>query len=114
MRAGLLYAGTEHGVWVSFDAGDAWQPLSLNLPDTQVADLVVEAHDLVAGTHGRSIYVLDDIGSLRQWTPEIARARLHVFSPRPAIRSLSPAPVDYSLRRRPNRSWSRSSTPPVT
>ncbi len=96
-RKDLLYAGTEHGVWVSWNAGDTWHSLSLDLPDTQVADLVVEAHDLVAGTHGRSIYVLDDIDSLRQWTPALAGRRLHVFEPRPAVRGLSPAPVDYFL-----------------
>ena len=60
---GLLYAGTEHGIYVSFDDGDHWQSLSLNLPDTQVPDLVVEDQDLVIATHGRSFYVLDGIES---------------------------------------------------
>lgn len=99
VRKDMLYAGTEHGVWVSWDAGDTWRSLSLNLPDTQVADLVVEAHDLVAGTHGRSIYVLDDLDSLRQWRPEVTKAALHVFTPRAAVRSMSPAPIDYFLAR---------------
>ena len=67
-RRGLLYAGTEHGIYVSFDDGSDWQSLSLNLPDTQVPDLVVEAQDLVIATHGRSFYVLDGIECLRQMT----------------------------------------------
>jgi photosystem II stability/assembly factor-like uncharacterized protein len=93
----LLYAGTEHGVWVSFDAGDSWQPLSLNLPDTQVSDLVVEKHDLVAGTHGRSIWILDDIDVLRQMSKETSRLRL--FAPRPSMRSINTAALDYFLPR---------------
>ena len=91
VRPGLLYAGTEHGVWVSFDAGASWQSLSLNLPDTQVADLVVERHDLVIGTHGRSFYILDDIDPLRQMTPETTGAPLHLYEPREAVRRLKPA-----------------------
>lgn len=94
VRPGLLYAGTEHGVHVSFDAGARWQSLSLNLPDTQVADLVVEAHDLVIGTHGRSFYVLDDIDPLRQLAPGVLDA-FHLFEPRDAIRRLQPAVFYY-------------------
>jgi photosystem II stability/assembly factor-like uncharacterized protein len=97
VRRGMLYAGTEHGVWVSWNAGDTWQSLSLNLPDTQVADLVVERHDLVAGTHGRSIWILSDLDSLRQMSKEPLAAKLHSFTPRPAIRSVSAAPLDYVL-----------------
>ena len=74
-RPRLLYAGTEHGVYVSWNDGAAWQSLRLNLPDVQVADLVVERNDVVIATHGRSFYVLDDIAPLRQMTPEIARSR---------------------------------------
>jgi photosystem II stability/assembly factor-like uncharacterized protein len=96
-RAGLLYAGTEHGVHVSFDDGANWQSLSLNLPDTQVPDLVVEQHDLVIATHGRSFYVLDDIDVLRQLTPEAVAAPVHLFQPREAVRRLYPAVFDYSL-----------------
>jgi hypothetical protein len=95
-RAGLLYAGTDHGVWVSFDAGDHWQSLSLDLPNTQVSDLVVEAHDLVAGTHGRSIWILDDIDLLRHVTGGPIRA-LTLFPPRPVVRSLNTAVIDYYL-----------------
>ena len=97
-RPGLLYAGAEHGIYVSFDDGANWQPLSLNLPDTQVPDLVVEENDLVIATHGRSFYVLDDIAVLRQLTPEFASADVYLFHPRGAIRSANQAAIDYSLK----------------
>jgi photosystem II stability/assembly factor-like uncharacterized protein len=98
-RPGLLYAGTEHGIYVSFDDGENWQSLSLNLPDTQVPDLVVEENDLVIATHGRSFYVLDDIGLLRQLTTEYANADIHLFQPGTAIRSVSQAAIDYNLKK---------------
>jgi photosystem II stability/assembly factor-like uncharacterized protein len=97
VRAGMLYAGTEHGVYVSFDDGGHWQSLSLNLPDTQVPDLVVEDQDLVIATHGRSFYVLDGIDSLRQMTPEVAGAAVHLFAPGPAYRRARPAYIDFVL-----------------
>lgn len=78
-RRGLLYAGTEHGLYVSFDDGASWQSLRLNLPDTPVHGIVVEERDLVIGTHGRGFYVLDNIGVLRQASPEITTTDLHVF-----------------------------------
>ncbi|HEX7118872.1 MAG TPA: hypothetical protein VF212_08800 [Longimicrobiales bacterium] len=87
-RKGLLYAGTEHGVYVSFDDGDHWQSLSLELPDVAVHDLVVEEKDLVIATHGRSFYVLDDIAPLRQLTPEVASADVHLYRPSDAMRSV--------------------------
>src|SRR4029077_8480882 len=65
-RPGLLYAGAEHGIYISFDDGDHWQSLSLNLPDTQVSDIEVMPDDLVIATHGRSMWVLEDIAPLRQ------------------------------------------------
>ena len=81
-RSGLLYAGTEHGIYVSFDDGENWQSLSLNLPDTQVSDIVVENHDLVIATHGRSFYILDNISPLRQLTSEVVdTATLHLYAP---------------------------------
>jgi photosystem II stability/assembly factor-like uncharacterized protein len=98
VRPGLLFAGTEHGAYVSFDAGAAWQSLSLNLPDTQVSDLVVEGHDVVIGTHGRSFWILDDISPLRQLTPETTAAAFHLFEPAEAIRSAGPATIYYSLK----------------
>jgi photosystem II stability/assembly factor-like uncharacterized protein len=66
VRPGLLFAGTESAVWVSFDDGDHWQPLQLNLPATSIRDLVVHGEDLVVATHGRSFWILDDIAPLRQ------------------------------------------------
>lgn len=86
VRRGLLYAGTERGVYVSFDDGAHWQPLQMNLPPVPVHDLVVKEGDLVAGTHGRSFWVLDDLSALRQLTPEIAAKPAHLFTPRDAYR----------------------------
>ncbi len=81
VRPGMLYAATEKGVWVSWDDGGRWQSLSRNLPVVQVSDLVVEDHDLVIGTHGRSFWIMDDIDPLRQLTDDIAGARVHLFQP---------------------------------
>jgi photosystem II stability/assembly factor-like uncharacterized protein len=80
-RPGLLYAGTERAVHVSFDDGESWQPLRLNMPATSIRDLVVHGEDLVVGTHGRSFWILDDVTPLRQMTPEVARADVHLFRP---------------------------------
>ncbi|HEX5438855.1 MAG TPA: FlgD immunoglobulin-like domain containing protein, partial [Gemmatimonadaceae bacterium] len=96
-RAGLLYAGTEHGIYISFDDGDDWRPLSLNLPDVQVSDIAVERNDLVIATHGRSMYVLDDIGPLRQFNSQVASAQVHLFAPHDAIRGVSDATIQYAL-----------------
>ena len=85
-RRGLLYAGTERGVWVSFDDGDNWQRLQLNLPPVPVHDLAVKEGDLVAATHGRSFYILDDLSVLRQATPVVAKKKAHLFRPRRAWR----------------------------
>jgi photosystem II stability/assembly factor-like uncharacterized protein len=97
-RAGLLYAGTEHGIYVSFDDGAHWQSLLLNLPDTQVSDLLVEGDDLAIATHGRSFYVLNDISVLRQLKPELASESAHLFRPSPAVRSVNQAFVNYYLK----------------
>jgi len=84
---GLLYAGTERGVWVSFDAGGRWQRLQLNLPPVPVHDLVVKEGDLVAATHGRSFWVLDDLSPLRQLSSEVVAKQVHLFRPRDAYRT---------------------------
>jgi photosystem II stability/assembly factor-like uncharacterized protein len=97
-RAGLLYAATDHTVHVSFDDGANWQSLALNLPDTSVSDLVVEANDLVIATQGRSFYILDDIGPLRELTPDVAASALHLFKPRDTIRRLNLPVIDYVLK----------------
>ena len=96
-REGLLYLATEHGVYVSFDDGAAWQSLQLNLPDTPVRDLVVKDADLVLGTHGRGFWILDDIGPLRQVTPELAEQDVILFEPADAIRGVYDAVVQYYL-----------------
>ena len=96
-REGLLYLATEHGVYVSFDDGAAWQSLQLNLPDTPVRDMVVKDNDLVLGTHGRGFWILDDIGPLRQVTPELAEQDVILFEPANAIRGVYDAVVQYYL-----------------
>ncbi|HJS98502.1 MAG TPA: hypothetical protein VJ756_05375 [Terriglobales bacterium] len=85
-RKGLLFAGTETGVYVSFDDGGHWQPLQLNLPVAPIHDLVVHGGDLVVATHGRSFWILDDITSLRQLSLDVARADAHLFRPSVALR----------------------------
>jgi hypothetical protein len=97
VRPGLLYAGTEHSIFYSTDDGAHWKSLAYNLPDTQVADLVVEKHDLVIATHGRSFYILDDIDWLRQTTPATLSAPAHLFQPAPAMRNVDEAAIDYYL-----------------
>jgi photosystem II stability/assembly factor-like uncharacterized protein len=86
VRPDLLYAGGEFGTYVSFDDGAHWQSLQLNLPVTPIHDLVVKETDLVAATHGRSFWILDDVTPLRQLTPAVAAKPSHLFAPRPALR----------------------------
>jgi photosystem II stability/assembly factor-like uncharacterized protein len=97
VRQGLLFAGTEHGIYVSFDDGAQWQSLSLNLPDLQVSDIVIQGNDVVIATHGRSFYVLDDISPLRQLKPTLVSEDLHLFAPPAAERNVSQARIDYYL-----------------
>ncbi|HXL10762.1 MAG TPA: glycosyl hydrolase, partial [Gemmatimonadales bacterium] len=85
-RRGLLYAGTERGVWVSFDDGANWQSLRTNLPIVPVHDLTIKEGDLVAATHGRSFWILDDLSPLRQLARAIPRESVHLFKPRDAYR----------------------------
>ena len=92
-RRGLLVAGTELGVFVSFNDGDQWQPLQLNLPPTSMRDLAFHDNDLIVATHGRGFWVLDDISVLRQLTPETAGAAAQLFKPADAI-ILPPATDD--------------------
>ena len=86
-RRGMLYAATQHGVYLSYDDGGSWSSLSLNLPDVPVADLVVEANELVIGTHGRGFWVLDDIAALRQASPTTFASASHLFTPPVGVRS---------------------------
>jgi hypothetical protein len=86
VRKNLLFAGTENAVWVSFDAGDHWQSLQLNLPHTAMRDLWIHENDLVVGTHGRSFWILDDITPLRQITDSVAKSDACLFQPEAAYR----------------------------
>jgi photosystem II stability/assembly factor-like uncharacterized protein len=81
VRKGLLFAGTENAVWVSFDDGDHWQSLQLNLPRTSMRDLWIHDNDLIAATHGRSFWILDDITPLRQITEAEAHTDAYLFKP---------------------------------
>src|SRR5207302_2701129 len=91
-RKGLLFAGTERSVYVSFDDGAHWQSLKLNLPATSIRDLVIHQDDVVVGTHGRSFWILDNITPLRQLRSEVARSQAHFFAPQ----------LTYRMRRNNN------------
>ena len=95
VRKGLLFAGTEHGLYISFNAGIGWQPFQLNLPKCPITDLRVKGHDLIAATSGRSFWILDDISPLRQ-TKEKMIQRVNFYDPAPTVRF-----------------WAESAEPPV-
>ena len=101
-REGLLYAGTEFGMYVSFDNGGHWQPFQLNLANVPINDIEVHGKDLIIATQGRSIWMLDDISALHQITPQTAIAEAHLFAPRDGYRTAT-APellgpmIDYYL-----------------
>jgi hypothetical protein len=86
VRKGLLYAAVDHGIFVSFDDGDHWQSLQLNLPVSQMRDIAVHDNDVLVATYGRALWVLDDVSALRQLGPEVANALAHLFKPATAIR----------------------------
>ena len=89
-RRGLLYAGTETGAYVSFDDSGSWWPLQGNLPVVPVYDLAVKDNDLVAATHGRGFWILDDLTPLHQITNGLANPPVRLLEPRPAVRLRSP------------------------
>ncbi|GBD32603.1 Ycf48-like protein [bacterium HR33] len=98
-RPGLLYAGTENTVYISWDDGANWQKLALNLPVTQVSDLRVTENDLVIATHGRSFWIMYNIEPLRQLTPQVAQAEVHLFDPVDPVRDVDPGvEVFYYLK----------------
>jgi photosystem II stability/assembly factor-like uncharacterized protein len=105
VRRGLLFAATERAVWMSFDDGDHWQSLQLNLPHTSMRDLVIHNQDLIVATHGRSFWVLDDIGPLREGVS--AATAVTLLKPSPAIRARrstgtdTPIPPDEPAGRNP-------------
>ncbi len=84
-RQGLLFAGTERGVYVSFDDGDNWQSIQLNMPVTSMRDFEIYGTDLIVGTHGRGIWIIDDISVLRQINDTVAESTAHLFKPADAI-----------------------------
>ena len=86
VRKGMVFVGTESGVYVSFDSGDHWQSLQLGLPTSSVRDLTIHGDDLVAATFGRGLWILDDISPLRQLGDEPPKAMTHFFTPQTAIR----------------------------
>jgi len=86
VKKGLLFAGTETSVYVSFDDGDHWQPLQMNLPHTSMRDLTIHGDDLIVATHGRSFWILDDVTPLRQLSEQVANASAYLFAPQEALR----------------------------
>jgi photosystem II stability/assembly factor-like uncharacterized protein len=85
-RKGLLFAGTESATYVSFDDGEHWQSLRVNMPATSIRDLLIKDDDLIAATHGRGFWILDDIEPLRQLSEPVATAQAHLFRPQTAMR----------------------------
>ena len=87
VRRGLLFAATERGVWMSLNDGETWQTLRRNLPIVPVHDLAIKEGDLIAATHGRSFWILDDLSALRQLKPEVTKSAAHLFKPRDVYRA---------------------------
>jgi len=113
-RAGILYAGTERGVYVSFDAGDSWQSLQLDLPVVPIHDLAVRQGDLVAATHGRSFWILDNVDLLTQVADGVGETGVSLFQPRPTVRyrsGASPAAL-FSAMGRPGAGDPAGANPP--
>jgi photosystem II stability/assembly factor-like uncharacterized protein len=104
---GLLFAGTELGVYVSFNDGDEWQSLQLNLPPVSMRDLAIHGDDLIVATHGRGFWVLDNITALRQITDKVTQSETYLFRPAEAVRMHpgndygSPIPRDEALAENP-------------
>ena len=98
-REGLLYAGTNHGVYVTFDDGGWWQELNPGLPDIPVTDVIPEHDELAMASHGRGFWVLDNVGALRQYRPEILDRDVVMFDPVPAYRSANGVVLTWWLPR---------------
>ncbi len=125
-RKGLLYAGSERETYVSFDDGEHWQTLRLNMPATSIRDLFVKGDDLIAATHGRGFWILDDVTPLRQITSSMAEMAVYLFRPETAIRvrwdmnTDTPLPPDVPAGQNPpdgaiiNYYLSQSASGPVT
>ena len=101
-RKGLLYAGAQHGMYISYDDGDSWQSFSLNLNDMPISDVMVDGNSIAIATHGRSFYVLDNIEAIRQYTPAIASgSEPYLFAPASAIRPGTSVAIRYWLKQAP-------------
>jgi photosystem II stability/assembly factor-like uncharacterized protein len=87
-RPGLLYAGTEYGMYISYNDGVSWKPFQLNLPVVPITDMTIKNNDLILATQGRAFWALDDLSVLQQWKPEIAGKSLHVYDVNPAYRMM--------------------------
>jgi photosystem II stability/assembly factor-like uncharacterized protein len=107
VRRGLLFCGTEQAVYLSFNDGDDWQPLRLNMPATSIRDLVVKGDDLAVATHGRGFWILDDIEPLREVTDAVVDEDAHLFTPQTALRirwntnTDTPLPPDEPMAKNP-------------
>jgi photosystem II stability/assembly factor-like uncharacterized protein len=108
LRKGMLFAGTETGIYISFDSGDHWQPLQLNLPTASMRDLAIHDDDLIAATFGRGLWVLDDISPLRQFPDNLQKSPVHFFTPQTATRAHWDNHPDTPLQ----RDYPASSNPP--
>jgi photosystem II stability/assembly factor-like uncharacterized protein len=98
-RKGLLYAATQNGVHISYDDGDHWESLRLNLPDVPITSIIVTDRDLAIAAHGRGFYILDNIGPLRQYKPSMTASSDPVlFEPAPLIRNGTPGTIQYWLK----------------
>jgi photosystem II stability/assembly factor-like uncharacterized protein len=91
VRPGLLFAGTEHGPYVSFDDGERWQSIRQNLPVSPIHALEIRGNDVIVATHGRSYHVLDDITPLRELSPQLTTAAAHLFEPADGVRNAARA-----------------------
>jgi photosystem II stability/assembly factor-like uncharacterized protein len=98
-QRGLLYAGTQSTVYVSFDDGERWEPLTLNLPTTPVSDLIVEENSIAIATHGRGFYILDDAAVLRHRAAGTAMTDAVLFKPADAVRGAGGVAITYLLRK---------------
>jgi len=85
-RAGLLYAGTESGMYISFDDGSSWKPFQLNLPIVPITDLTLKNDNLIAATQGRSFWLIDDLTPLHQLNDNVAKSDVHLYKPMPSYR----------------------------
>ncbi|WP_077922585.1 glycosyl hydrolase [Spirosoma sp. 209] len=109
-RKGLLYAGGEKGLYVSFNDGGNWQSMQLNLPLVPIHDLAIQDNDLVAATHGRSFWILDDLTPLHQFTDAVRKSAVHLFKPRPTVRFK--AGMDPAIKPVPNGDTELGKNPP--